>query len=43
MTAWRLHRQWATSRLVIVEDEGHGGPASMTALTQAVEDIAATL
>ena len=42
VTAWRLHSQWATSRLVIVEDEGHGGPTSMAALRQAVEDIAAT-
>ena len=24
-TAWRLHQRWAASRLVVVEDEGHGG------------------
>lgn len=41
VTAWRLHQRWASSRLVIIEDEGHGGPASMAALTQAVEEIAA--
>jgi proline iminopeptidase len=40
-TAWQLHRRWASSQLVVIEDEGHGGPASMAALTQAVEDIAA--
>ncbi|MFF1254186.1 alpha/beta fold hydrolase [Pseudarthrobacter sp. NPDC058329] len=43
ITAWQLHRRWATSQLVVVEDEGHVGPASMAALTQAVEDIAATV
>ncbi len=39
VTAWRLHQRWESSRLVIIEDEGHGGPASMAALTQAVEQI----
>jgi proline iminopeptidase len=28
-TAWELHRAWPGSRLVVVEDEGHGG-ASMS-------------
>ncbi len=41
VTAWQLHRRWASSRLIVIEDEGHGGPASMAALTQAVEEIAA--
>lgn len=41
VTAWRLHRRWESSRLVVIEDEGHGGPSSMAALTQAVEEIAA--
>ncbi|WP_461174982.1 hypothetical protein [Arthrobacter sp. Z1-9] len=41
VTAWRLHRRWESSRLVVVEDEGHGGAESMAALTRAVEDIAA--
>ncbi|WP_457974438.1 alpha/beta fold hydrolase [Arthrobacter sp. D1-17] len=40
VTAWRLHQRWESSRLVLIEDEGHGGPASMAALTQAVEQIA---
>lgn len=26
-TAWLLHRQWPASELIVVEDEGHGGPA----------------
>lgn len=26
LTAWELHRAWPASELVIVEDEGHGGP-----------------
>jgi proline iminopeptidase len=33
-TAWRLHRSWPGSRLVVVDDAGHGGgsfPAEMTA------------
>lgn len=40
VTAWQLHKRWESSRLIVVEDEGHGGPASMAALTQAVEEIA---
>jgi proline iminopeptidase len=41
VTAWQLHRRWESSRLVLIEDEGHGGPSSMAELTRAVEDIAA--
>lgn len=29
VTPWRLHCRWPASRLVIVEHEGHGGPAMM--------------
>jgi proline iminopeptidase len=29
ITAWRLHEQWPSSRLVIIESEGHGGPKAM--------------
>lgn len=43
VTAWQLHRRWKSSQLVVIEEDGHGGPASMAALTQAVEDIAATI
>lgn len=41
VTAWQLQRRWQSSRLVVIEDEGHGGPESMAALSDAVEDIAA--
>lgn len=41
VTAWNLRRGWDSSRLIVIEDEGHGGPSSMAALTQAVEEIAA--
>jgi proline iminopeptidase len=43
VTAWQLHQRWESSELVVIEDEGHGGPASMAALTQAVEDIASAI
>lgn len=43
VTAWHLHRGWDSSRLIVIEDEGHGGPSSMAALTQAVQDIAALI
>lgn len=43
VTAWQLHRRWKSSQLVVIEEDGHGGPASMAAPTQAVEDIAATI
>lgn len=40
VTAWQLQRRWPSSHLVVIEDEGHGGPLSMAALSDAVEDIA---
>lgn len=27
LTAWQVHRSWPGSELIVVEDEGHGGPA----------------
>ncbi|MCQ9166146.1 alpha/beta fold hydrolase [Arthrobacter sp. STN4] len=39
ITPWQLHQQWNGSELIIVEDEGHGGPKSIAALTVAVEAI----
>jgi proline iminopeptidase len=41
ITPWRLHQRWEGSRLLVVENEGHGGPESMAALVDAVEEIAA--
>ena len=35
VTAWRLHRRWPASRLVVVEGEGHGGCAMTTELEAA--------
>ncbi|MDR6103353.1 proline iminopeptidase [Agrobacterium larrymoorei] len=26
ITPWKLHQTWSTSQLIIVEEEGHGGP-----------------
>ena len=35
VTAWRLHRAWPGSELLIVESEGHGGPAMAEAMCEA--------
>lgn len=40
ITPWRLHGAWSASRLVIVEDEGHGGPESMEAMCGAIDAFA---
>ncbi|QYU69375.1 prolyl aminopeptidase [Leptolyngbya sp. 15MV] len=37
VTAWKLHRSWAASRLVIVEDEGHGGPGCRQRMRAALD------
>ena len=34
---WRLHQHWPASRLVVIEDEGRGGP-QMTATWRAALD-----
>jgi proline iminopeptidase len=36
-TAWRLHQRWPGSELVIVPDEGHGGPKMAEEVNRAVE------
>ncbi|HVM17459.1 MAG TPA: prolyl aminopeptidase [Gaiellaceae bacterium] len=39
-TPWRLSRGWATSRLVVLDDAGHGGGDSLTAaITGALRDL----
>jgi proline iminopeptidase len=43
ITPWKLHQRWAGSRLIVIENEGHGGPESVAALVDAVEEIAAGL
>jgi len=40
-TAWDLHRAWPGSELIIVEDEGHGGPQMMEVTTAAIDGFAA--
>ncbi len=40
-TAWELHRRWPASRLVIVENEGHGGPVMIQELEAAYASFAA--
>lgn len=37
VTAWLLHRAWPGSRLVIIEDEGHGGPIEMQSAQEAID------
>lgn len=39
-TAWEVHRQWPASELVVIEDEGHGGPAMVDAWTDALSRLA---
>jgi proline iminopeptidase len=34
-TAWELHRRWPGSRLVVVENEGHGGSTMSAELESA--------
>lgn len=43
ITPWKLHQRWSGSQLTIIENEGHGGPESMAALTRSVAEIAARL
>jgi proline iminopeptidase len=40
-TAWRLSRDWSTSQLQIIDDEGHGGDHFTTAITDALRQFAA--
>jgi proline iminopeptidase len=41
-TAWRLHKAWPGSELVVVGDEGHGGEAMLDALVRAIARFAPT-
>lgn len=40
ITPWLLHQAWPGSRLEIVEEEGHGGPAQMALARDAIEAFA---
>jgi proline iminopeptidase len=39
IVAWRLHKAWPQSKLVLL-DEGHGGPQSTAELERAIADLA---
>lgn len=43
VTAWELHRAWPGSELVIIEDEGHGGPQMVACWRAAMERFARDL
>ncbi|WP_454624696.1 prolyl aminopeptidase [Bradyrhizobium cenepequi] len=40
VTPWRLYQSWPTSRVSIVEAEGHGGPESMKEMREALDAFA---
>lgn len=40
-TAWELNRRWPSSRLSVVEGEGHLGPEALASLRSAVEQLQA--
>ncbi len=40
ITPWLLHRAWSGSELIVVEDEGHGGPKEMELATEALSALA---
>ncbi|MFE5672233.1 hypothetical protein ACFQ58_11575 [Agromyces sp. NPDC056523] len=42
VTAWRLHRALPMSSLVVIEDEGHGGPKCSAALSEALDGFASS-
>ncbi|MEE2523695.1 alpha/beta fold hydrolase [Pseudarthrobacter sp. J75] len=43
ITPWKIHQRWDTSRLTVIEDEGHGGPESAAALASAVAELGSTV
>ena len=36
-TAWDLHQLWPASRLVVLDDSGHGGGSMTQALVEALD------
>jgi proline iminopeptidase len=40
ITAWKLHHSWPGSRLIIIEEEGHGGPMAREEMRQAIAAFA---
>lgn len=39
---WRLSQRWTTTRLQILEDEGHGGPRLSGEVVDALDELATT-
>jgi proline iminopeptidase len=39
ITPWKLHKRWPSSRLVVVENEGHGGPESREQMRRATDSF----
>lgn len=37
--AWRLHQHWPSSRLVVIEEEGHGGPQMTATWRAGLEEV----
>lgn len=37
--AWQLHRAWPSSELVVIHDEGHGGPRMMEEMAAAISRL----
>ena len=40
ITPWQLHRRWPSSRLIVIESEGHGGPEGAAEMTRATDALA---
>jgi proline iminopeptidase len=40
-TAWQLHRRWPNSRLVVVDDAGHGGGSFTSEIVAALDEYRA--
>lgn len=38
-TAWELHKAWPGSRLIVVNDEGHGGPKMIGGMVRAIAEL----
>jgi proline iminopeptidase len=38
-TAWNLHQRWPGSKLIVVDDEGHGGPKMMEEMSSAISSF----
>jgi proline iminopeptidase len=41
-TAWKLHRAWPNSELVVVDNVGHGGDTMIDELIRAIAGFAPT-